>query len=137
MTVDPAVDPRSASLSFWASVSHFPCYGQSLCTLNRTNFVFPKGNMSFSNRVRAFRLLSWTLKKREDKNVQEQGSLGHLRLWGHLEAVCVLTRITGVGPPGREGASAPNSQRKAPAPNPQAPAAERSPRYKQAWEARL
>ena len=95
MTVDPAMDPRSASLSFWASVSHFPCYGQSLCTLNRMNFVFPKGNMSFPNRVRAFRLLSWTLKKREDKSVQEQGSLGHLRLWGHLEAVCVLTRITG------------------------------------------
>ena len=27
--------------------------------------------------------------------MQEQGSLGHLRQWGHLEAVCVLTRITG------------------------------------------
>ena len=58
------------------------------------NFVFPKGNMSSPNRARAFRLLSWTLKKWEDKNVQEQGILGHLRLWGHLEAVCVLTKIT-------------------------------------------
>ena len=28
--------------------------------------------MSFPNRVRAFRLLSWTLKKREDKSVQEK-----------------------------------------------------------------
>ena len=26
--------------------------------------------------------------------MQEQGILGHLRLWGHLEAVCVLTKIT-------------------------------------------
>ena len=34
-------------------------------------------------------------KEVERKNVQEQGSLGHLRLWEHLEAVCVLTRITG------------------------------------------
>ena len=62
---------------------------------SRKEFAFPKGNTSSLNKARALWLLSWTLKKREDKSVQEQGSLGHLKLWGHLEAVCVLTRITG------------------------------------------
>ena len=80
-------------LSFRASVSTSPAYGQSFCSLNRMNVVFPKHNMSSPTSVRAFRLLSWTLKKWEDKNVQEQGSLGHLRLRGSLEAVCVFTRV--------------------------------------------
>ena len=43
--------------------------------------------MSFLNRARAFWLLSWTLKKWKVKNVKEQGSLGDLRLWGHLDVV--------------------------------------------------
>ena len=37
-------------------------------------------------------LLRWTQKKWKVKNVQEQGSLGHLRLWGHLEAICVFDK---------------------------------------------
>ena len=37
-------------------------------------------------------LLRWTLKKWKVKHVQEQGNLGHLRLWGHLETVCVFDK---------------------------------------------
>ena len=39
-------------------------------------------------------MLSRTLKNWKVKNVQEQGSLGDIRLWRCLEAVCVFTRIT-------------------------------------------
>ena len=38
-------------------------------------------------------------KEVESKNVQEQGSLGHLKLWGHLEAVCVFDKNTGESDP--------------------------------------
>ena len=48
--------------------------------------------MSSLNRARAFGLLSWTLKKWKVKNVHEQESLGDLRLWVHLEAVCVFDK---------------------------------------------
>ena len=44
-------------------------------------------------------LLRWTPKKWKVKHVQEQGNLGHLRLRGHLEAVCVFDKNTGESDP--------------------------------------
>ena len=92
VTVNPVVDPTSASLFTLGFCFIFPCLWSALYIPSRKQFPFPKGNMSSLNRARAFGLLSWTLKKWKVKNVHEQESLGDLRLWGRLEAVCVFDK---------------------------------------------
>ena len=71
---------------------HLPLLMSALYMPSRKEFPFPKGITSFQNRARAFWMLSRTLKKWKVKTVWEQGSLGDLRLWGCLKAVCVFDK---------------------------------------------